>query len=157
MCDPLTVSVIETLDHHSGINPFSDEYWAPPPKPKAIACVDVVATSTSVPTSVAAHNACSKPNSSDAKTTAMAPPPVPSDAFQALAPKSTDAKKTPQALPAALQEELRALLCSMPNLSKVGVVEVFASNHAKCPKAQIKASFDALTEKSGKTWKLKEK
>lgn len=86
----------------------------------------------------------------------MAPPPVPSDAFQALTAKNTE-KKPAQKLPADALAELKELLRSKPNLSKVGIVEVFAANHMKkFPKTQIKAAVEDLTEKAGKGWKLKD-
>lgn len=86
----------------------------------------------------------------------MAPPPVPADAFHALTSKTTE-KKPAQKLPADAQEELKDLLRSKPDLSKVGIVEVFFANHKKkYPKTQIKATFEEMTEKAGKGWKLKD-
>jgi chromatin assembly factor 1 subunit A len=87
----------------------------------------------------------------------MAPPPAPSDAFQALNPGAAAAgtKKSQQPLPLDMQQKLKDLVRSMPTLSKVGVIELFAANHAGCPRSQIKTSFDALFEKSGKVFKVK--
>ena len=87
----------------------------------------------------------------------MAPPPVPaaSHAFQALTQRNT-AKKSDQPLADDMQEKLKKLLQDMPTLSKLGVIELFAAQNPKCVRAQIKTAFEALTEKAGKTWKLKD-
>ncbi|KAK3325565.1 chromatin assembly factor 1 subunit A-domain-containing protein [Apodospora peruviana] len=155
--------ILESLDHHSGINPFSNEYWAPQLRLKPVAAGNETSNKTTI---IPSALSVSPRGSSKITTTSsesriinpMAPPPVPpADAFQALTPKNSDgAKKPPQLLPADLQEELKFLLRSKPTLSKVGIVELFHSDH-KCPRAQIKASFDALTEKVAKgVWKLKQ-
>lgn len=87
----------------------------------------------------------------------MAPPPAPLDAFQALNPTAGAAgsKKSQQPLPPDFQQKLKDLVRSMPTLSKVGIIELFAANNAGCPRGPIKTSFDALLEKSGKGWKVR--
>lgn len=86
----------------------------------------------------------------------MAPPPAPSDAFQALNnPNATGAKKSQQPLPLDMQQKLKDLVRSMPTLSKVGVIELFAASNTGCSRNQIKTSFEALFEKSGKVFKIK--
>lgn len=54
-----------------------------------------------------------------------------------------------------MQEKLKDIVRSMPTLSKIGVIEVFAAQNPGCPRGQIKTSFDALFEKSGKGFKVK--
>jgi chromatin assembly factor 1 subunit A len=54
-----------------------------------------------------------------------------------------------------MQEELKALVRNMPTLSKVGVIELFAAQHPKHSRAQIKTSFETIFEKSGKTFKVR--
>jgi chromatin assembly factor 1 subunit A len=87
----------------------------------------------------------------------MAPPPAPSDAFKALNPAATPAgtKKSQQPLPLDMQQKLKDLVRDMPKLSKVGVIELFAAQNQGCSKSQVKTSFDALFEKSGKVFKVR--
>jgi chromatin assembly factor 1 subunit A len=54
-----------------------------------------------------------------------------------------------------MQQKLKDLVRSMPNLSKVGVIELFAASNPGCSRAQIKTSFDALFEKAGKVFKVR--
>ncbi len=91
----------------------------------------------------------------------MAPPPVPSDAFSALAPSAgakADAKKA--TVPAALVDDFRRAILKYPKLSKVGLVEILSTEFTKCTKNQIKNSLEAVAERTGagseKTWKLKD-
>ncbi|KAK3392027.1 chromatin assembly factor 1 subunit A-domain-containing protein [Sordaria brevicollis] len=66
-------------------------------------------------------------------------------------------KMSDQPLPAAAQEQLKELMHQMPMVSKLGIIEVFASQHPDMVRAQIKASFESMTEKQGKSgWKWKE-
>ncbi|KAM7197990.1 chromatin assembly factor 1 subunit rlf2 [Rhypophila sp. PSN 637] len=144
----------EHLEKHASIDPWSGEYFLPRGKDKSESkapSANQLSSSTPaaqiVPSAGAAQSATGNTN--------MAPPPVPSDAFQALNSKATD-KKPAQKLPADAQEELKDFLRLKPDLSKVGVIEVFHANHKKkFPKTQIKASFEDLTEKAGKHWRLK--
>ncbi|KAK3902918.1 chromatin assembly factor 1 subunit rlf2 [Staphylotrichum tortipilum] len=143
--------ILESLDSNDSINPFSTAYWTPPPaKPKpATATEPSITTSTSTTASTSA--------SSTAKDCTMAPPPAPTDAFQALNPATAaSGKKAAQPLPPDLQEKLKELVLSRPTLSKVGVIEWFAAeNEKKCTRGQIKVSFEALFEKDGKVFKLR--
>jgi len=142
----------ESLEHHHSIDPFSTAYWETP-KTKVAAGNEPSAAPTSAPTS-------SSSAQDSVRTSAMAPPPAPSDAFQALnsaasAAAPTGTKKSQHPLPDELQQKLKDLVRSMPTLSKVGVIELFAANNPGCSKGQIKTSFDALFEKSGKVFKVK--
>ncbi|KAK0615898.1 chromatin assembly factor 1 subunit A-domain-containing protein [Bombardia bombarda] len=152
--------ILESLETHATINPFSSEYWAPPPKVAAATRRERSSTPTATASSVpAAASATALPSGTAAKTTSdpatMAPPPTgPSDAFDALAKGAAGKKPAPPLSPDMVQE-LVQLLKNKPNLSKLGIIELFSSEHAGCKKAQVKASFDNLTEKSGKSWRLK--
>ncbi|KAL2179075.1 chromatin assembly factor 1 subunit A-domain-containing protein [Thermothelomyces heterothallicus CBS 202.75] len=146
--------VLQSLEHDHSIDPFSTAYWetsktkangnAPPTGSTS-------GTTASNPSSSAQDNARGKP---------MAPPPAPSDAFQALNSGASAAapagnKKSQHPLPPDMQQKLKDLVRSMPTLSKIGVIEFFAANNPGCSKGQIKTSFDALFEKSGKGFKVK--
>ncbi|KAK4103995.1 hypothetical protein N658DRAFT_443705 [Parathielavia hyrcaniae] len=145
--------ILEPLEHHHSIDPFSTAYWDPP-KPKASAANE--ASAASATTASSHHPPGSTSATQDARANPMAPPPVPSDAFQALgASGPPGAKKAQQPLPADMQEKLKDLVRSMPNLSKVGVIELFAASNPGCSRGQIKTSFDALFEKVGKVFKVK--
>ncbi|KAK4157606.1 chromatin assembly factor 1 subunit A-domain-containing protein [Chaetomidium leptoderma] len=147
--------ILEPLEHRHSIDPFSSAYWE---TPKSKASTGNESSAASASTSTPATTASLLPASSsaqDARTNPMAPPPAPSDAFQALNPGSAGTKKSQQPLPLDMQQKLKDLVRSMPNLSKVGVIELFAASNVGCPRAQIKTSFDALFEKSGKVFKVK--
>ncbi|EAQ90541.1 hypothetical protein CHGG_02476 [Chaetomium globosum CBS 148.51] len=147
--------VLEPLEHHHSIDPFSTSYWESP-KPKAGTSNEpsAASASTSTPATTASTSSSS---AQDARANPMAPPPAPADAFQALNPGAAAAgsKKSQQPLPLDMQQKLKDLVRSMPNLSKVGVIELFAASHAGCSRNQIKTSFDAIFEKSGKVFKVK--
>ncbi|SPQ21796.1 7bddde76-29d0-483f-b971-fb44e71351cd [Thermothielavioides terrestris] len=141
--------ILESLKHHHSIDPFSGAYWESA-KPKAGTGSEASAASAS--TSATGPHLAASGSTQDARPSPMAPPPAPSDAFKALNPGT---KKPQQPLPLEMQQELKDLVRSMPTLSKVGVIELFAAKHPGCPRAQIKTSFDALFEKSGKVFKVK--
>jgi chromatin assembly factor 1 subunit A len=127
-----------SLDHHNGIDPFSSSYW----EPKVL-----------VPPAVEVHNA-----------PAMAPPPAPTDAFQAISTQAAQAKpgrgRKLQAanLSPEMVQLLKDLVVSNPSLTKAGTVDLFHSQHSTsgCTRAQIQKSLASIAERSGKVWKLKE-
>ncbi|OIW30273.1 hypothetical protein CONLIGDRAFT_681048 [Coniochaeta ligniaria NRRL 30616] len=126
--------ILDTLDHHSNIDPFSTEYWEPvKPAPTTATLAPPTGTTTK----------------SDSK--AM-PPPAPTDAFKALG-TAAPAKKTPALQPEMIQK-LKEMVRGKPGLSKVGIVELFNSEN-KVPKAAIKITIDMIAEKKGKEWVLK--
>ncbi len=141
----------ESLEHRHSIDPFSTAYWELP-KPK----VPVRSESLAVPGSTSA-SATTASSAQDARSDPMAPPPAPSGGVQALkwVTAATGPKKAGQPLPLDMQQKLKDLVRSMPTLSKVGVIELFAANNSGCPRAQIKTSFEALFEKSGKVFKVR--
>lgn len=86
----------------------------------------------------------------------MAPPPAPTDAFQALAGLAAAApKKSTAVLTPDLQEKLKVLVMANPLLSRVGTIELFSSQHDGCSKAAIKATLELVAEKVAKSWRLK--
>ena len=84
----------------------------------------------------------------------MAPPPAPTDAFNAMTGAGSAGKKQVQGLPPDMLEKLKDLVRKNPKLSKTGVIELFKSQ-TDCPRNQIVASFDAITEKVSKIRKVK--
>ncbi|KAH6626257.1 chromatin assembly factor 1 subunit A-domain-containing protein [Chaetomium sp. MPI-SDFR-AT-0129] len=150
--------VLEPLEQHHSIDPFSTGYWETP-KTKPSAGNEPSAASASTPASISASAtsvSASLSSAQDGRANPMAPPPAPADAFQALNnPNATGAKKSQQPLPLDMQQKLKDLVRSMPTLSKVGVIELFAASNPGCSRNQIKTSFEALFEKSGKVFKVK--
>ena len=47
------------------------------------------------------------------------------------------------------------MVVANPMLSRVGTIELFSSQHAKCSKASIKAALEQVAEKAGRSWKLR--
>lgn len=144
----------EPLEHHHDIDPFSTAYWEAP-KAKTAAENEKPGMSTAASKGPVP---CSSKPTQDARGNKTVVPAAPSDAFQALNPGSGvngGMKKSQQPLPHELQEELKDIVRRMPNLSKLGVIELFAADHPKCSRAQIKFSFDNLFEKAGKGFKVK--
>ncbi|KAI0810588.1 chromatin assembly factor 1 subunit A-domain-containing protein [Xylaria sp. FL0064] len=134
--------LLDSLERHSMINPFSTEYWpAPVKKP--------VAAATS--------------SSAQGTITAMLPPSAPRDAPSAAhIPATLDGKEgIPQDL---LQDFKRALLSDeCKDYSKATVIEVLAKKFTSCTKAQVKVTLDTIahrvtpageTKKSVKRWVL---
>ena len=148
---PWLTIIAECLPSHGEIDPFSALYWRPATVSKAPAVSEgTVSKSSSVSPKPAPKYRASP----------MAPPPAPSDVFQLLTRKPGP-KKAPQPLSGELLVKFRELLRSKPNTSKIGLIEWFAGEHPDCPRAQIKLTWDLLTEKAdrarrGATWKLKD-
>ncbi|KAK3327607.1 chromatin assembly factor 1 subunit A-domain-containing protein [Cercophora scortea] len=134
-----------SLEHHHGIDPW--------PKPTE--------TPSEASNPAAAPGAC--PPAATSKSTAssrakpMAPPPVPTDAFKALNAEAPSLKKSQKLLASDMHEELRVMMQAKPNLRKGGMIQLFYSEHTECTMAQIKASFESMTEKtkSISRWKFK--
>jgi chromatin assembly factor 1 subunit A len=130
----------ESLEHHHGVDPFSTSYWEPKVQEKP---------------------AVAKLTTDAAGAPAMAPPPAPADAFQALAAPPDAPKKGRKSQPPYLTPELTQLLketvLKNPALTKGGTVDLFYSLHSKgCTRGQIHTSLADIAEKSGRFWKLKE-
>ncbi|KAI0428495.1 chromatin assembly factor 1 subunit A-domain-containing protein [Xylaria sp. FL1042] len=133
--------LLDSLERHSMIDPFSTEYWPAPVKKS-------IATATS---------------STQGTITAMLPPSAPRDApSPTCIPATLDGKDgIPQDL---LQDFKRALLSDeCKDYSKATVIEVLAKKFTSCTKAQVKVTLDTIahrvtpageTKKSIKRWVL---
>ncbi|KAL2157589.1 hypothetical protein VTH06DRAFT_5967 [Thermothelomyces fergusii] len=161
--------VLQSLETDHSIDPFSTAYWetsktktagnAPPPTGTG---TGTGSTSGGTPASALSSSSSSSSSSAQdgGRGKPTAAPSAPSDAFQALSSAASAAgpagsKKSQHPLPPDMQQKLKDLVRSMPTLSRIGVIELFAANNPGCPKGQIKTSFDALFEKSGKGFKLR--
>ncbi|KAI1754546.1 chromatin assembly factor 1 subunit A-domain-containing protein [Xylaria castorea] len=135
--------LLDTLEHHSMINPFSTEYWPAPVKKAAAA-----ATTSSAQGSI----------------TSMLPPTAPRDvkvSTTSTAPTSDVKDGVPLDI---LEEFKRALLSDeCKDYSKSTVVEVLAKKFTSCTKAQVKTTLDTIAhrvtpnnapKKSVKIWAL---
>ncbi|KAK1963370.1 hypothetical protein LY78DRAFT_694909 [Colletotrichum sublineola] len=125
--------ILETLDHHSGIDPFSTKYWEPEPKPK------------------------SKPAGQPPKEKAAAESLKPSDAFKAIrSPKAGGGSGGMQSLPKKMLEnnnlqELKKVIEANPKIAKGGLIDLsyVALAHAKISRNDIKEAIAAVAEKVG--------
>ncbi|GKT41151.1 chromatin assembly factor 1 subunit rlf2 [Colletotrichum spaethianum] len=118
----------ETLDHRSGIDPFSTKYWEPEPKPK--------------------------PAARPPKDKAAAELSKPSDAFKAIS--SPKAGGGVQSLPKKILEnnnlqELKKVIEANPKIAKGGLIDLsyVALAHAKISRNDIKEAIAAVAEKVG--------
>ena len=94
-------------------------------------------------------------------------PKAATNALQALSQAASTAKKAtttkkPEGLPADLHAKLKQFMKDHPAISKLGLIDFFASEHQGCTKVAVKASFDMLVvppEKTGRGkkvhWQLK--
>ena len=144
---PLLFLSLDTLDHHSEIDPFSTKYWETeqPKAPKA---------------AIGEQQQTSSAPGDTTGPKAMPPPPVPSDAFSVLTSSTAnkgDAKKT--MVPADVLPDFKRAILKYPKLSKLGLTEILSTEFTKCTKVQVRASIEAIAERTGtgqdKTWKLK--
>jgi chromatin assembly factor 1 subunit A len=145
----------ESLEHHLCIDPFSTAYWQAPPKSKPGADGEKSSASTSARIGPASTTSTSCPDASGNRSAPLA---APSDALNGLSLGSRGSGsrgKSQQPLAPEIREELKDLVRANPKLSKLGVVELFASTHPKCSKAQLKFHFDSLFEKVGKEFKVR--
>ncbi|KAK1833316.1 chromatin assembly factor 1 subunit rlf2 [Podospora conica] len=136
--------MLDTLEHHNLIDPFSDVYWKP---------AGCTATTSAAATA-------SSTGSGLTPASAAAPKP----GFQTLP------KRPAKTLSSAVQNEFKDYLRSKSHLKKLGLVEVFYSEHpGSATKLQLNALFDTLTvpaivdmdapgggRKPRKHWRLKE-
>jgi chromatin assembly factor 1 subunit A len=143
---------LESLEHHHSINPFSTEYWEPPPK---------LTKGTDVP----GHAPVKGPSSSNSAATStapMAPPPPPADAFQALTQSGNKANSGSTRLPSHKEEQLKAFVVARlqisPNISLAALPELFVlePGNSELKKTRIKQSLKELTVRiNKKKWTLK--
>ncbi|OTB13664.1 hypothetical protein K445DRAFT_162660 [Daldinia sp. EC12] len=123
--------LLDTFDHHSGIDPFSTSYW-PAPAKKAI----TKSTVTSTP----------------APSTSMPPPNVPTDAFSALSSGtsgSLQAAENQNLVPNDVFDEFRRAIISdeLKEFTKGTIVEMLAKKFPSCTKAQVKVTLDKVAHR----------
>ncbi|KAI1338978.1 chromatin assembly factor 1 subunit A-domain-containing protein [Xylariaceae sp. FL0016] len=131
--------LLDTLEHHSMIDPFSTSYW---PSPAKRAVSNNAAT-------IAASNS-------------SMPPPTTGGAFAAITGNA--ASKSKDLVPNSLLPDFKRTLVSdeCREYSKSTVIEMLAKKFATCTKAQVKATLDAVAhritvpgeKKSVKHWAL---
>ncbi|KAI0457956.1 chromatin assembly factor 1 subunit A-domain-containing protein [Xylaria acuta] len=135
--------LLDSLEHHSMINPFSTEYW-PAPVKKAVA-----AAMTS---------------SAQGTITSMLPPAAPRDVTASATSMATTSDVKDGVPQDVLEDFKRALLSDeCKDYSKATVIEVLAKKFTSCTKAQVKATLDTIAhrvtptdapKKSVKIWTL---
>ncbi|KAK1574581.1 chromatin assembly factor 1 subunit A-domain-containing protein [Colletotrichum navitas] len=125
--------ILETLDHHSGIDPFSTKYWEPEPKPKPKP----------------------KPAGQPPKDKAATESLKPSDAFKAISSAKVGGGGV-QSLPKKMLEnnnleELKKVIEANPKIAKGGLIDLsyVALAHAKISRNEIKEAIAAVAEKVG--------
>ncbi|KAK2035731.1 hypothetical protein LZ31DRAFT_561637 [Colletotrichum somersetense] len=135
--------ILETLDRHSGIDPFSTKYWEPEPKPK--------------------QKSAGQPPKEKA---AAAESQKPSDAFKAISSSKAAAAAAGgggggggggvQSLPKKMLEnnnlqELKKVIEANPKIAKGGLIDLsyVALAHAKISRNEIKEAIAAVAEKVG--------
>ncbi|WYZ38333.1 hypothetical protein EsH8_III_000247 [Colletotrichum jinshuiense] len=132
--------ILESLEHHSGIDPFSTKYWEPEPKPKSAA----------------------RPSKDKAAAAAVSST-TPSDAFKAITTKPKDGV---QSLPKKILEnnnlqELKKVIEANPKIAKGGLIDLsyVALAHAKISRNDIKEAIATIAERIGKghagSWTIK--
>lgn len=148
------------LDCKGPIDPLSTKYWE---------------AEQTVPEPLVLAESPKISGPGNGSITAMAPPPVPTDAFAALGVRapttangtngvtangSTAKQDTKKAVVATeFVEDFKKAIMQYAKLSKLGIVEILSAEFEKCTKSQIKNSLEAMAERTGagqhKTWKLK--
>ncbi|KAI1391462.1 uncharacterized protein F4822DRAFT_427312 [Hypoxylon trugodes] len=139
--------MLDTLEHHSGIDPFSTAYWPAPPK-------KVAATKNTAGTAPTA-------------STSMPPPPgVPSDAFSMLAAgnSASPAVDIKELVPKDVFDDFKRAIISeeFRDHTKGTIVDLLAKKFSTCTKAQVKTTLDKVAhrinvpgeKKSVKHWAL---
>ncbi|KAK0752206.1 chromatin assembly factor 1 subunit A-domain-containing protein [Schizothecium vesticola] len=118
--------MLETLEHHSLIDPFSDAYWKP-----------ARCTAPAAAAATAASKAASGSSLSATSAAGLKP------GFQTLPKRAAPPKRT---MAPALEEEFKEYMKIKSHIKRTGLVEVFWSEHPGSVKTQLYALFDALTE-----------
>ncbi|KAI0490862.1 chromatin assembly factor 1 subunit A-domain-containing protein [Xylaria cf. heliscus] len=135
--------LLDTLEHHSMINPFSTEYWPAPVKKVAAATAILSAQGT---------------------ITSMLPPAAPRDAA-ASTTSTAPASDLKDGVPRDILEDFKRALLSdeCKDYSKATVIEMLAKKFTSCTKAQVKVTLDTIAhrvtpadapKKSVKIWAL---
>ncbi|KAK6193071.1 putative ATP-dependent RNA helicase ucp12 [Pestalotiopsis sp. IQ-011] len=139
--------LLESLEHHHSIDPFSTEYWQPKVAPAA--------TSSQ-------QSKAMKPLSHNIQA-GMAPPPLPGSS--PADPSSSSQPDWSAMVPKSMFPEFkRAIISTDYNfLTKVGIVDMLSKKFSTATKNQVKATLDFLAErsslpgakKSAKVWVLR--
>ncbi|KAI0550812.1 chromatin assembly factor 1 subunit A-domain-containing protein [Xylaria curta] len=119
--------LLDSLEHHSMIDPFSTEYW-PAPVKKAAA----VATTSSAQGTI----------------TSMLPPAAPRDA-KGSTTNAAPASDIKDGVPLDILENFKRALLSdeCKDYSKGTVIEVLAKKFTSCTKAQVKTTLDTIAHR----------
>ncbi|KAK1837740.1 chromatin assembly factor 1 subunit a [Colletotrichum chrysophilum] len=114
--------ILESLDSHHSIDPFSTKYWEPEPKQKA-----------------------PKAAAKTADTSA------PANAFQAIGAKNTPQTLPKKILENNVLQELKKVIQANPKIAKGGLIDLsyVALAHAKVSRNDIKEAITTIAERSG--------
>ncbi|KAF3804180.1 hypothetical protein GCG54_00000529 [Colletotrichum gloeosporioides] len=114
--------ILESLDSHHSIDPFSTKYWEPEPKQKA-----------------------PKATAKTADTSA------PANAFQAIGAKNTPQSLPKKILENNVLQELKKVIQANPKIAKGGLIDLsyVALAHAKVSRNDIKEAITTIAERSG--------
>ncbi|KAF4918408.1 Chromatin assembly factor 1 subunit rlf2 [Colletotrichum viniferum] len=114
--------ILESLDSHHSIDPFSTKYWEPEPKQKA-----------------------PKAAAKTADTSA------PANAFQAVGAKNTSQSLPKKILENNVLQELKKVIQANPKIAKGGLIDLsyVALAHAKVSRNDIKEAITTIAERSG--------
>ncbi|EQB45380.1 hypothetical protein CGLO_15752 [Colletotrichum gloeosporioides Cg-14] len=114
--------ILEGLDSHHSIDPFSTKYWEPEPKQKA-----------------------PKATAKTADTSA------PANAFQAIGAKNTPQSLPKKILENNVLQELKKVIQANPKIAKGGLIDLsyVALAHAKVSRNDIKEAITTIAERSG--------
>ncbi|KAI0533468.1 chromatin assembly factor 1 subunit A-domain-containing protein [Xylaria digitata] len=136
--------LLDSLEHHSMINPLSTEYWPTPAKRVTVATITSSSTQGTI--------------------TSMLPPAAPRDVSSSTSCVSAalDGRDT---IPRDLLKDFKRALLSdeCKDYSKSTVIEMLAKKFTSCTKAQVKVTLDTIahrvtpageTKKSIKRWVL---
>ncbi|KAI0169641.1 hypothetical protein GGR52DRAFT_550844 [Hypoxylon sp. FL1284] len=139
--------MLDTLEHHSSIDPFSTAYWPSPAKKSGVPKV--------------ASTTATKPLSS------MPPPNAPTDAFTRLASgisSNAEAVDAKDLIPKDMLNDFKAAIVSEEycEFSKATIVDLLAKKFSPCTKVQVKTTLDRIAhrvsvpgaKKSVKQWAL---
>ena len=127
----------ESLDHHSGIDPFSTKYWEPPqPAVRADAAPSAPAGNTGL---------------------LMPPPSAPINAFQALGAPAKPGKDEVKLVSDEDLPKFKRLVIEHQKLSKVGLTDLLSHSFDHVTKRQVENTLKLVAEKPAKrgAWVLK--
>ncbi|KAI0835367.1 hypothetical protein F5Y06DRAFT_276755 [Hypoxylon sp. FL0890] len=122
--------VLDTLEHHSGIDPFSTSYWPTPVRKKPVSASSLLPS---------------------ASATSMPPPSAPSneptDTFSRLVALGIDAKDL---VPKVVFEEFAEAIVSeeFRDFNKGTIVDLLARKFPSCTKGQIKFTLDKIAHRT---------